>query len=68
MFTDRRCFIDGLLCHEPCISIRVVGESPETLRHVVILGDSLAVSPSNTDNFPTALQKRLDAEGTAGGS
>ncbi len=40
-----------------------VGESPETLRHVVILGDSLAVSPSNTDNFPTALQKRLDAEG-----
>jgi acyl-CoA thioesterase I len=31
--------------------------------HVVVVGDSLAVSPSSTDNFPTALQQRLDAEG-----
>jgi acyl-CoA thioesterase-1 len=30
---------------------------------VVVLGDSLSVSPSTTDNFPAALQQRLDAEG-----
>ena len=30
---------------------------------MVVLGDSLAVSPSNAENFPTALQQRLDAAG-----
>jgi acyl-CoA thioesterase-1 len=29
---------------------------------VVVLGDSLAVSPSSTDNFATVLQQRLEAE------
>jgi acyl-CoA thioesterase I len=28
---------------------------------IVVLGDSLAVSPSRTDNFPAALQRRLDS-------
>jgi acyl-CoA thioesterase-1 len=40
-----------------------VSESGATVRRVVILGDSLAVSPSNSDNFPTALQQRIDATG-----
>jgi acyl-CoA thioesterase I len=40
-----------------------VGQSGEAPQQVVILGDSLAVSPSNEDNFPAALQKRVDAEG-----
>jgi acyl-CoA thioesterase-1 len=30
---------------------------------IVVLGDSLAVSPSRTQNFPAELQKRLDAAG-----
>src|SRR6188472_2844608 len=28
---------------------------------IVVLGDSLAVSPSRTDNFPAALQRRLNS-------
>ena len=31
------------------------------LRRIVVLGDSLAVSPSRTDAFPARLQERLDA-------
>lgn len=31
------------------------------VRHVVVLGDSLAVSPSRTLSFPAVLQSRLDA-------
>jgi acyl-CoA thioesterase-1 len=30
-------------------------------RRIVVLGDSLAVSPSRSQNFPTELQSRLDA-------
>jgi acyl-CoA thioesterase-1 len=30
-------------------------------RRIVVLGDSLALSPSRDDNFPAELQKRLDA-------
>lgn len=33
------------------------------VQQIVVLGDSLAVSPSSHDNFPAALQRRLDAEG-----
>jgi acyl-CoA thioesterase I len=38
-------------------------EGGTTVPHVVVLGDSLAVSPSSTDNFATVLQQRLEAEG-----
>jgi acyl-CoA thioesterase-1 len=31
---------------------------------LVVLGDSLAVSPTDVDNFPTELQRRLDATTT----
>lgn len=31
------------------------------VRHVVVLGDSLAVSPSRSQSFPAVLQARLDA-------
>jgi acyl-CoA thioesterase I len=31
------------------------------VRRIVVLGDSLAVSPSRTDAFPARLQERLDA-------
>src|SRR5689334_23058844 len=31
-------------------------------RHVVVLGDSLAVSPSRADGFPAELQRRLDTQ------
>lgn len=41
----------------------VVPESAAALPHIVVLGDSLAVSPSISDNFPSALQARLDAGG-----
>jgi acyl-CoA thioesterase I len=47
----------------PSAPSRPGSESGATVRHVVVLGDSLAVSPSNTENFPTALQQRLDAAG-----
>ncbi len=30
------------------------------IRRVLVLGDSLAVSPTRSENFPSALQKRLD--------
>lgn len=30
---------------------------------IVVLGDSLAVSPTRTDNFPAELQKRIDTAG-----
>jgi acyl-CoA thioesterase-1 len=33
------------------------------LRDVVILGDSLAVSPSSSDNFAVELQRQVDAKG-----
>ena len=42
------------------------GSAPGELaavRKVVVLGDSLAVSPSRTLNFPAELQERLDAVG-----
>jgi acyl-CoA thioesterase I len=32
-------------------------------RRIVVLGDSLAVSPSRSDNFPTELQKRITDRG-----
>ena len=31
-------------------------------RHVVVLGDSLAVSPSRTEGFPAVLEQRLNAQ------
>lgn len=31
------------------------------VRHIVVLGDSLAVSPSRSQSFPAVLQSRLDA-------
>lgn len=37
------------------------GDAP--LRRVVVLGDSLAVSPSPTASFPAQLQTRIDREG-----
>src|ERR1044072_1527614 len=33
-----------------------------TARNVVVLGDSLAVSPSRADGFPAELQRRLDTQ------
>jgi len=33
----------------------------DAVRRIVVLGDSLAVSPSRTDAFPARLQERLDA-------
>jgi acyl-CoA thioesterase-1 len=47
----------------PAAPSESVTDSRPTVRHVVVLGDSLAVSPSNADNFPAALQQRLDDEG-----
>jgi len=47
----------------PAAPSRPVSEAGATVRQVVVLGDSLAVSPSNAENFPTALQQRLDAAG-----
>lgn len=37
------------------------GGSSPVVRHVVVLGDSLAVSPSRSQSFPAVLQARLDA-------
>ena len=37
--------------------------SPPPLRRIVVLGDSLAVSPSRSESFPAELQKRLDVLG-----
>lgn len=34
---------------------------PAAARHIVVLGDSLAVSPSRSQAFPAVLQSRLDA-------
>jgi acyl-CoA thioesterase I len=35
--------------------------APAAPGRIVVLGDSLAVSPSRTDNFPAALQRRLNS-------
>jgi acyl-CoA thioesterase I len=37
--------------------------TPGGRTRIVVLGDSLAVSPTRTDNFPAELQKRIDAAG-----
>jgi acyl-CoA thioesterase-1 len=44
----------------PASPSKTVSDSGTTVRNVVVLGDSLAVSPSDADNFPAALQQRLD--------
>jgi acyl-CoA thioesterase I len=36
-------------------------DAPAAARHIVVLGDSLAVSPSRSQGFPAVLQSRLDA-------
>lgn len=36
------------------------GSASASAGRIVVLGDSLAVSPSNTESFPAHLQKRLD--------
>jgi acyl-CoA thioesterase-1 len=36
-------------------------EAPAALRRIVVLGDSLSVSPSRSVNFPADLQTRLDS-------
>ena len=50
-------------CSSPASPSRSISESGSTPQHVVVLGDSLAVSPSTADNFPTVLQQRLAAGG-----
>jgi acyl-CoA thioesterase-1 len=40
----------------------VTPDEPANVRRVVVLGDSLAVSPSLADSFPAVLQSRIDME------
>src|SRR6185436_16330599 len=59
------CFTAALLSIVACS-----GASPSsptasgqtTVQRAVVLGDSLAVSPSRAEGFPAALQRRLDAQ------
>jgi acyl-CoA thioesterase-1 len=46
----------------PSAPSRTAGDAP-TSQRVLVVGDSLAVSPSRTDSFPADLQRRLDAGG-----
>jgi acyl-CoA thioesterase I len=47
----------------PAVETRRNSGSRTAAGRIVVLGDSLAVSPSRTDNFPAELQKRLHAVG-----
>ena len=49
----------------PAAPSRQASGSALTPPNVVVLGDSLAISPSRADNFTTALQERLDDSGFA---
>jgi len=60
------CFIAALLsilaCSRASPSSPTASSSAVVERRAVVLGDSLAVSPSRAEGFPSELQRRLDAQ------
>jgi len=60
------CFIAAWVSVVACSAQSRSGPSSPTpvvtARNVVVLGDSLAVSPSRADGFPAELQRRLDTQ------
>jgi len=60
------CFIAALLsivaCSGASPSSPSASSAPAVQRRAVVLGDSLAVSPSRAEGFPAELQRRLDAQ------
>lgn len=61
-----RSVIAGLLlssCSDATAPLSPSSAAPPQPPRLVVLGDSLAVSPSVSENFVTNLQKRLDDEG-----
>jgi acyl-CoA thioesterase I len=53
----------GVACGSAPSPAAPSGGSPSSSGRIVVLGDSLAVSPSLADSFPAVLQERLNARG-----
>lgn len=63
-YTRLGCFTAALLSIVACSgapSSPTASSPPVVQRRAVVLGDSLAVSPSRAEGFPSELQRRLDA-------